>query len=253
MMGAERKTMVMSEQEKEMTAYHEAGHAIVGRMVPEHDPVYKVSIIPRGRALGVTMYLPEQDRVSHSKELLESMISSLYGGRIAEALIYGADKVTTGASNDIERATDIARKMVTHWGLSEKLGPLLYAEDQNEMYMGGGSSRSSSMSDDTAKVIDAEVRLLSDRNYQRAEEILKENIDILHSMKDALMKYETIDAKQIDDLMARQEVREPRDAHDRHEAKPAKVEEPQEPVSDESQKLDDSSKKDETNLDDKAE
>ncbi|MGY8875560.1 MAG: ATP-dependent zinc metalloprotease FtsH, partial [Pseudoalteromonas sp.] len=127
MMGAERKTMVMSEQEKEMTAYHEAGHAIVGRMVPEHDPVYKVSIIPRGRALGVTMYLPEQDRVSHSKELLESMISSLYGGRIAEALIYGADKVTTGASNDIERATDIARKMVTHWGLSEKLGPLLYA------------------------------------------------------------------------------------------------------------------------------
>ncbi|MBB1386003.1 ATP-dependent zinc metalloprotease FtsH [Pseudoalteromonas sp. SG45-5] len=253
MMGAERKTMVMSEQEKEMTAYHEAGHAIVGRMVPEHDPVYKVSIIPRGRALGVTMYLPEQDRVSHSKELLESMISSLYGGRIAEALIYGADKVTTGASNDIERATDIARKMVTHWGLSEKLGPLLYAEDQNEMYMGGGSSRSSSMSDDTAKVIDAEVRLLSDRNYQRAEEILKENIDILHSMKDALMKYETIDAKQIDDLMARQPVREPRDAHDRHEAKPVKAEEPQEPVVDESQKLDDSSKKDETNLDDKAE
>lgn len=256
MMGAERKTMVMSEQEKAMTAYHEAGHAIVGRMVPEHDPVYKVSIIPRGRALGVTMYLPEQDRVSHSKELLESMISSLYGGRIAEALIYGADKVTTGASNDIERATDIARKMVTHWGLSEKLGPLLYAEDQNEMYMGGGGSRSSSMSDDTAKVIDAEVRLLSDRNYQRAEEILKENIDILHSMKDALMKYETIDAKQIDDLMARQPVREPRDAHDRHEAKPVKAEEPQEPqepVADESQKTDDSSKKDETNLDDKAE
>jgi len=163
MMGAERKTMVMSEQEKEMTAYHEAGHAIVGRMVPEHDPVYKVSIIPRGRALGVTMYLPEQDRVSHSKELLESMISSLYGGRIAEAIIYGEDKVTTGASNDIERATDIARKMVTQWGLSEKLGPLLYAEDQSEMYMGGGGGRSMSMSDETAKVIDAEVRLFSDR------------------------------------------------------------------------------------------
>ncbi|MEM7149717.1 MAG: ATP-dependent zinc metalloprotease FtsH, partial [Pseudomonadota bacterium] len=185
MMGAERKTMVMSEQEKEMTAYHEAGHAIVGRMVPEHDPVYKVSIIPRGRALGVTMYLPEQDRVSHSKELLESMISSLYGGRIAEAIIYGEDKVTTGASNDIERATDIARKMVTQWGLSEKLGPLLYAEDQSEMYMGGGGGRSMSMSDETAKVIDAEVRLFSDRNYQRAESILKENIDILHAMKDA--------------------------------------------------------------------
>ena len=253
MMGAERKTMVMSEQEKEMTAYHEAGHAIVGRMVPEHDPVYKVSIIPRGRALGVTMYLPEQDRVSHSKELLESMISSLYGGRIAEALIYGADKVTTGASNDIERATDIARKMVTHWGLSEKLGPLLYAEDQNEMYMGGGGSRASNMSDDTAKVIDAEVRLFSDRNYERAEKILKENIDILHSMKDALMKYETIDAKQIDDLMARQPVREPRDAHDRHEPKAPQTDSVKESVSDENQSTTESSKKDETNVDDKAE
>ena len=251
MMGAERKTMVMSEQEKAMTAYHEAGHAIVGRMVPEHDPVYKVSIIPRGRALGVTMYLPEQDRVSHSKELLESMISSLYGGRIAEALIYGADKVTTGASNDIERASDIARKMVTHWGLSEKLGPLLYAEDQNDMYMGGG--RSMSISDETAKIIDSEVRLLSDRNYQRAEAILKENIDILHAMKDALMKYETIDAKQIDDLMARQEVREPRDAHDRHEKKPVKEDVSAEKLVDEDQKPTDEAKKDETNLDDKAE
>jgi cell division protease FtsH len=243
--------MVMSEQEKEMTAYHEAGHAIVGRMVPEHDPVYKVSIIPRGRALGVTMYLPEQDRVSHSKELLESMISSLYGGRIAEALIYGEDKVTTGASNDIERATDIARKMVTQWGLSEKLGPLLYAEDQNEMYMGGGGSRSMSMSDETAKVIDTEVRLFSDRNYQRAEQILKDNIDILHAMKDALMKYETIDAGQIDDLMARQPVREPRDVHDRRsdDKKPsAKAE----PVVNET-KADDSVKKDETSLDDKPE
>lgn len=251
MMGAERKTMVMSEQEKEMTAYHEAGHAIVGRMVPEHDPVYKVSIIPRGRALGVTMYLPEQDRVSHSKELLESMISSLYGGRIAEALIYGEDKVTTGASNDIERATDIARKMVTQWGLSEKLGPLLYAEDQNEMYMGGGGSRAMSMSDETAKVIDSEIRLFSDRNYQRAEQILKDNIDILHAMKDALMKYETIDAGQIDDLMARQPVREPRDMHDRRpdDKKPAAK---AEPVAEES-KSDDSVKKDETNLDDKAE
>ncbi|MEC8351377.1 MAG: ATP-dependent zinc metalloprotease FtsH [Pseudomonadota bacterium] len=251
MMGAERKTMVMSEQEKEMTAYHEAGHAIVGRMVPEHDPVYKVSIIPRGRALGVTMYLPEQDRVSHSKELLESMISSLYGGRIAEALIYGEDKVTTGASNDIERATDIARKMVTQWGLSEKLGPLLYAEDQNEMYMGGGGSRAMSMSDETAKVIDTEVRLFSDRNYQRAEQILKDNIDILHAMKDALMKYETIDAGQIDDLMARQPVREPRDVHDRRsdDKKPsAKAE----PVVNET-KADDSVKKDETSLDDKPE
>ncbi|MGO2012701.1 MAG: ATP-dependent zinc metalloprotease FtsH [Pseudoalteromonas sp.] len=254
MMGAERKTMVMSEQEKAMTAYHEAGHAIVGRFVPEHDPVYKVSIIPRGRALGVTMYLPEQDRVSHSKELLESMISSLYGGRIAEALIYGEEKVTTGASNDIERATDIARKMVTQWGLSEKLGPLLYAEDQNEMYMGGGG-RSMSMSDETAKVIDTEVRLLSDRNYERAENILKENIDILHAMKDALMKYETIDAKQIDDLMAREPVREPRDAHDRRDddsdkKPPAEEAKEAEAIA---EKDDKSAEKDETNLDDKAE
>ena len=219
MMGAERKSMVMSEQEKEMTAYHEAGHAIVGRMVPEHDPVYKVSIIPRGRALGVTMYLPEQDRVSHSKEHLESMISSLYGGRIAEALIYGDDKVTTGASNDIERATQIARKMVTQWGLSAKMGPLLYAEEEGEVFMGRGGSRSMSMSDETAKAIDVEVRELSDRNYQRAEQILRDNIDILHTMKDALMKYETIDAKQIDDLMARREVRPPSDAHDRKATK----------------------------------
>ncbi len=220
MMGAERKSMVMSEQEKEMTAYHEAGHAIVGRMVPEHDPVYKVSIIPRGRALGVTMYLPEQDRVSHSKEHLESMISSLYGGRIAEALIYGDDKVTTGASNDIERATQIARKMVTQWGLSAKMGPLLYAEEEGEVFMGRGSSRSMSMSDETAKAIDVEVRELSDRNYQRAEQILRDNMDILHTMKDALMKYETIDAKQIDDLMARRDVRPPSDAHDlKHQEK----------------------------------
>jgi cell division protease FtsH len=215
MMGAERKSMVMSEEEKEMTAYHEAGHAIVGRLVPEHDPVYKVSIIPRGRALGVTMYLPEQDRVSHSKQHLESMISSLYGGRIAEELIYGFDRVTTGASNDIERATDIAHKMVTQWGLSEKLGPLLYAEDQNEVFMGRGQSQSKSMSGETAKLIDAEIRDFSDRNYDRAQTILKDNMDVLHSMKDALMLYETIDAAQIDDLMARREVRPPRDAHDR--------------------------------------
>ncbi|CCQ11654.1 Cell division protein FtsH [Pseudoalteromonas luteoviolacea B = ATCC 29581] len=215
MMGAERRSMVMSEQEKEMTAYHEAGHAIVGRLVPEHDPVYKVSIIPRGRALGVTMYLPEQDRVSHSKQHLESMISSLYGGRLAEAIIYGEDKVTTGASNDIERATEIARKMVTQWGLSSKLGPQLYIEENGEMYMGGSSSRSKSMSDETAKLIDDEIKSLIDRNYQRAEQILNDNMDILHAMKDALMKYETIDAAQIDDLMERREVREPRDAHDK--------------------------------------
>ncbi|BBN81157.1 ATP-dependent zinc metalloprotease FtsH [Pseudoalteromonas sp. A25] len=233
MMGAERKSMVMSEHEKEMTAYHEAGHAIVGRLVPEHDPVYKVSIIPRGRALGVTMYLPEQDRVSHSKEHLESMLSSLYGGRIAEALIYGEDKVTTGASNDIERATDIAKKMVMQWGLSSKLGPQMYLEEQGEMYMGGGSHRTAGMSDETAKLIDSEIKDFITRNYQRAEQILKDNMDILHSMKDALMKYETIDAGQIDDLMARTEVRPPRDAHDRKPDNKEPKQEKSVPVSDE--------------------
>ncbi len=210
MMGAERRSMVMSEDIKESTAYHEAGHAIVGRLVPEHDPVYKVSIIPRGRALGVTMYLPETDRVSMSRQHLESMISSLYGGRLAEDLIYGADKVSTGASNDIERATDIARKMVTQWGFSDKLGPLLYAEDEGEVFLGRSVTQTKHVSDDTAKLIDDEVRNIIDRNYDRAKEILEANMDILHTMKDALMKYETIDAGQIDDLMERKEdVREP--------------------------------------------
>jgi cell division protease FtsH len=211
MMGAERRSMVMTEEEKAMTAYHEAGHAIVGRLVPEHDPVYKVSIIPRGRALGVTMYLPEQDRVSHSKQHLESMISSLFGGRLAEQIIYGDEKVTTGASNDIERATMIARKMVTQWGLSEKMGPLLYADDEGEVFLGRSVTQHKHMSDETARAIDQEIKLFIDRNYDRAKRILEENIDILHSMKDALMKYETIDADQIDDLMNRREVREPRD------------------------------------------
>ncbi|MGL4379519.1 MAG: ATP-dependent zinc metalloprotease FtsH [Vibrio sp.] len=210
MMGAERRSMVMSEEVKESTAYHEAGHAVVGRLVPEHDPVYKVSIIPRGRALGVTMYLPEQDRVSMSKQHLESMISSLYGGRLAEELIYGKDKVSTGASNDIERATEIARKMVTQWGFSEKLGPMLYAEDEGEVFLGRSVTQTKHMSDDTAKLIDDEIRILIDRNYERARQIISDNMDIMHAMKDALMKYETIDAGQIDDLMARKAViREP--------------------------------------------
>ncbi|GAW95992.1 MULTISPECIES: ATP-dependent zinc metalloprotease FtsH [Colwellia] len=209
MMGSERKSMVISESEKEMTAYHEAGHALIGRLVPDHDPVYKVSIIPRGRALGVTMYLPEQDRFSHSKQHLESNISSLYGGRIAEQLIYGSDKVSTGASNDIERATDIARKMVTQWGLSEKLGPMLFAQEEGEIFLGGSSSKSFHLSEETAKLIDEEIKAVINRNYQRAEELMKENIDILHAMKDCLMKYETIDALQIDDLMARTTVRPP--------------------------------------------
>jgi len=211
MMGSERKNMVMSEEEKTNTAYHEAGHAIVGKMVPEHDPVYKVSIIPRGRALGVTMYLPEQDRYSHSKRHLESMISSLYGGRIAEAMTLGNDGVTTGASNDIERASELARKMVTQWGLSDKMGPLLYAEEEGEVFLGRSSSKSLRMSNQTAQAIDEEVKDIINRNYARAEKILTENRDILESMKDCLMKYETIDAKQIEDLMARREVRPPAD------------------------------------------
>ncbi len=210
MMGAERRSMVMTDDIKESTAYHEAGHAVVGRLVPEHDPVYKVSIIPRGRALGVTMYLPEHDRVSMSRQHLESMISSLYGGRLAEELIYGKEKVSTGASNDIERATDIARKMVTQWGFSEKLGPLLYAEEEGEVFLGRSVTQTKHMSDDTAKLIDDEVRQIIDRNYDRAKKIIQDNMDIMHAMKDALMKYETIDAGQIDDLMARKTaIREP--------------------------------------------
>lgn len=208
MMGSERKSMVMSEEEKTNTAYHEAGHAIVGRLVPKHDPVYKVSIIPRGRALGVTMYLPEQDKYSSSREELESRIATLFGGRIAEEITLGSAGVTTGASNDIERATEIARKMVTSWGLSPKMGPINYDDDDPEMFMGGGGKPKSA---ETVRDIDAEIRLLIDRNYALAEKLLKENLDILEAMKDALMKYETIDARQIDDLMNRVEVRRPAD------------------------------------------
>jgi cell division protease FtsH len=211
MMGAERRSMVMSEKEKKLTAYHEAGHAIVGRIVPEHDPVYKVSIIPRGRALGVTMFLPEEDRYSHSKKHLESQISSLFGGRIAEELIYGKDSVTTGASNDIERATELARSMVTKWGLSERLGPLSYSEDEGEVFLGRSVTQHKNMGDDTARIIDEEIRDLIDRNYERAESILKERMDVLHTMTDALMKYETIDSDQIDALMEGKDVPAPKD------------------------------------------
>jgi len=212
MMGAERKTMVMSEKEKQNTAYHEAGHAIVGRVVPEHDPVYKVSIIPRGRALGVTMFLPEEDRYSLSKRALISQICSLYGGRIAEEMTLGFDGVTTGASNDIMRASQIARNMVTKWGLSEKLGPLMYAEEEGEVFLGrGGGGQHASFSGETAKLIDSEVRSIIDQCYGTAKQILTDNRDKLDAMADALMKYETIDAEQIDDIMAGRTPREPRD------------------------------------------
>jgi cell division protease FtsH len=204
MMGAERRSMVMKDEEKRNTAYHEAGHAIVGLKVPEHDPVYKVTIIPRGRALGVTMFLPEEDRYSYSKTALESQIASLYGGRIAEEIIGGADAVTTGASNDIERATEIAKNMVTKWGLSE-MGPLSYSEDEGEVFLGRQVTQHKNVSDTTAQKIDQEIRQIIDRNYAKAETILKENIDTLHLMSDALMKYETIDAAQIAEIMAGKE------------------------------------------------
>ncbi|MBC9249429.1 ATP-dependent metalloprotease [Pseudomonas alcaligenes] len=215
MMGAERKSMVMSEKEKLNTAYHEAGHAIVGRLVPEHDPVYKVSIIPRGRALGVTMFLPEEDRYSLSKRALVSQICSLFGGRIAEEMTLGFDGVTTGASNDIMRATRLARNMVTKWGLSEKLGPLMYAEEEGEVFLGrSAGSQHANVSGETAKLIDDEVRSLIDGCYATAKRLLEENRDKLDAMADALMKYETIDADQIDDIMAGRTPREPRDWHD---------------------------------------
>ena len=209
MMGAERKSMVMSDDEKKLTAYHEAGHAIVGWHVPDHDPVYKVTIIPRGRALGVTMYLPEEDRYSHSKQMLESRVSSLYGGRIAEELVFGLESVTTGASNDIQRATEIAHNMVTKWGLSEKLGPLTYGEDEGEVFLGHSVTQHKSVSDSTANIIDEEVRAIINRNYERAEKILTDEMDKLHAMSAALMKYETIDSDQIKDIMEGKDPRPP--------------------------------------------
>ncbi len=211
MMGAERKSMIMKDDEKKLTAYHEAGHAIVGRLVPEHDPVYKVSIIPRGRALGVTMFLPEEDRYSYSKKHLESQISSLFGGRIAEQLIFGEDAVTTGASNDIERATELARNMVTKWGLSNRMGPLTYTEEEGEVFLGKSVTKTKMVSDETAQAIDSEIRGVIDRNYQRSMDILTDNMDKLHLMADALMKYETIDVKQIDAIMDGREPGPPQD------------------------------------------
>jgi cell division protease FtsH len=209
MMGTERRSMVMSEEEKRLTAYHEAGHAIVGRMVPSHDPVYKVTIIPRGRALGVTMFLPEQDRLSMSKERLESQVSSLFGGRVAEELIFGKEYVTTGASNDIERVTELARNMVTKWGLSERLGPMTYSKEEGEVFLGHSVTQHKTVSDETAHAIDEEIRGIVDRNYQRAQEILKTNMDKLHIMAEALIKYETIESNQIDDIMAGKPPRPP--------------------------------------------
>ncbi|MGH8084626.1 MAG: ATP-dependent zinc metalloprotease FtsH [Lysobacter sp.] len=201
MMGTENRSMAMSEDEKKLTAYHEAGHAIVGRVVPEHDPVYKVTIIPRGRALGVTMYLPEGDKYSYNRTAIQSQLCSLYGGRVAEELIFGEDKVTTGASNDIERATKMARNMVTKWGLSDEMGPIAYSEEDDEVFLGRSVTQHKSVSDDTARKIDEVVRGILDKAYNRTTEILKGNLDKLHAMAEALLQYETIDAKQIDAIM----------------------------------------------------
>jgi cell division protease FtsH len=216
MMGAERKSMVMSDKEKLNTAYHEAGHAIVGRLVPEHDPVYKVSIIPRGRALGVTMFLPEEDRYSHSKQSILSKICSMYGGRIAEEMTLGADGVTTGASNDIQRATQMAQNMVRKWGLSERMGPLQYDDDQDELFLGraGSNGGGKMLSSETTRMIDEEIRKIIDTCYGRAKKILEDNRDKLEAMKDALIEYETIDAGQIDDIMAGLPPRRPSDWND---------------------------------------
>jgi cell division protease FtsH len=209
LMGAERHTMVMTDEDKLLTAYHEAGHCIVGQKSTEHDAVYKVSIMPRGRALGITMFLPDRDQYSASKRKLESQIASLFGGRIAELMIYGGDRVTTGASNDIERATELARNMVTRWGLSDKLGPLVYGEEGGRPFMGHPGTQGSSVSDNVAHMIDEEIRAVIDRNYKRAETILQENIVILHKMANALVKWETIDRLQIEDLMAGKDPRPP--------------------------------------------
>jgi cell division protease FtsH len=223
MMGAERKSMVMDDNEKKLTAYHEAGHAIVGLSVPDHDPVYKVSIIPRGRALGITMFLPESDRYSTSKRRLESRIATLFGGRVAEEIIFGPEYVTTGASNDIERATEIARSMVTKWGLSDKLGPQTYAEDEGEVFLGRSVTQHKQVSDVTAHVIDEEIRVLIDCNFQRAKSILERDLEKLHKMAEALIKYETIDDSQIADIMQGREPKPPADWEDPHPGSPPDV------------------------------
>ncbi len=209
MMGAERKSMVMSYEERLNTAYHESGHAIVGRLMPEHDPVYKVSIIPRGRALGVTMFLPEEDRYSHSRKLLISNICSLYGGRIAEEMTLGKDGVTTGASNDIQRATSLARNMVSRWGLTDELGPILYDDEESDPFNRGYGQPGKAMSEEVQRKIDAETRKIIDECYAKAYKMLEDNRDILESMTQALMKYETIDSKQLDELMDRKPVSPP--------------------------------------------
>jgi cell division protease FtsH len=206
MMGAERKSMVMSEKEKLNTAYHESGHCIVSRLVPEHDPTYKVTIIPRGRALGVTMFLPEEDRYSMNRRMILSQICSLFGGRIAEELTLGRDGITTGASNDIERATKMARAMVAKWGLSDKLGPLMYDEENEDMFSSGPK-----VSAETAKLIDQEVRSIVDECYSRATKILVDNRDKLDMMATALMDFETIDRSQIDEIMNGQKPSPPKD------------------------------------------
>ena len=214
MMGPERKSMILSDEHKRITAYHEAGHAIVGRLMPEHDPVYKVTIIPRGRALGVTMFLPEEDKYMQSRQYLLGRISALFGGRIAEEIINGKDGITTGASNDIDVATGIATNMVTKWGLSS-LGPLKYGDEDTNPFLGKSAAmQNQTFGAETSNKIDAEIKKIIDDSYSKAKKLLNDNLEKLHVMADALLKYETIDADQIDDIMAGAEPREPKDWND---------------------------------------
>ena len=223
MMGTERRSMVISEEDKLKTAYHEAGHAIVGRLLEEHDPVYKVTVIPRGRALGVTVFLPEEDKYSHSRQSLHDRICGLYGGRIAEEIVYGEKGITTGASNDIERATELARNMVTKWGLSKELGPIRYGDETDEPFLGRSvGSAKQDISDETASKIDKEAKSIISDCYMRATDILKENIDSLHLMAKSLVEYETLDAEQIDDIMAGAKPRAPGSKENKTENKEKK-------------------------------
>jgi len=220
MMGTERRSMVISEEDKLKTAYHEAGHAIVGRLLEEHDPIYKVTVIPRGRALGVTVFLPEEDKYSHSRQSLLDRICGLYGGRIAEEIVYGEKGITTGASNDIERATELARNMVTKWGLSQELGPMRYGDETDEPFLGrSAGSAKQDISDETASKIDKAVKLIISDCYKQATHILKENIDSLHLMAQSLVEYETLDSEQIDDIMAGAKPRAPGSKENKTESK----------------------------------
>ncbi len=233
MMGAERKSMILNDETKRITAYHEAGHAIVGLNLPEHDPVYKVTIIPRGGALGVTMFLPEEDVYMKSKTAIVSQITTLFGGRVAEEIINGKEAITTGASNDIERATELARNMVTKWGFSEKLGTLKYDDEDENPFLGRSAGQKKRIfSEQTAKQIDDEVRDIIQKSYEKAGSILAASLDKLHNMADALLKHETIDQDQISDIMAGAIARDKSDSDGTNKTSKSDIPDPSKPVQD---------------------